>query len=509
MTMQLSVKNKTLLFIATILILFSTILFFIVFQQQKNKLAETQKEYAKEVSTFYTKMQEHHDRFGLENSSVASSTFSPDEYIVSLYFTMKLANIVKRMEEFYSIRGALFERRDGIWSVKYEELGNNTLLQQVLQRGDFDTHILLHLSKGQYYAAYPFDIYDLKKNNIARVIFFKDITRDVQEYHENIRDLFFLLLASVVLLLTVIHFGFVIMIHGLEKEFAVIKQYKNMINENVKTASLDLSRKIIDVSDAFCMMSGYEKKELLGKKYHYLFHKDVDEALYEKMKESLKFKKSWSGELKKLKKNGNVFWVSSTIQPRFQGKELIGYDVIMHDITSKKINEELMITDGLTHIYNRRHFNDIFPRMIRSVKRDGGYLSFLLLDVDNFKAYNDNYGHHAGDLALIAIANTLQTSVHRPDDYCFRLGGEEFAVLYKSANENEAYLFAQKFRKKITELHIEHKYNATYNILTASFGLVTLRDDELEDEEAVYKQADEYLYRAKEEGRNKVVSRIL
>jgi diguanylate cyclase (GGDEF)-like protein len=147
--------------------------------------------------------------------------------------------------------------------------------------------------------------------------------------------------------------------------------------------------------------------------------------------------------------------------------------------------------------------------MIQQIKRDGGYLSLIILDVDNFKLYNDFYGHQAGDKALIAVAGALRDSLNRGHDYCFRLGGEEFGVVFKSANEDDAYLFAQKLRKAISDLEIEHLHNESFGILTASFGLVTLKSDCLTTEEDIYKKADEHLYLAKRSGRNKVVSKSI
>jgi len=277
----------------------------------------------------------------------------------------------------------------------------------------------------------------------------------------------------------------------------------------VITATLDLHCNIVDVSEAFLEKTGYKKSFLIGKKYRFLGYPDVSNEIYEKMYKALKYKKNFQGEMKQAKENGELFWVSVNIQPKLQQNVLIGYDVIMHDITDKKINEELLVTDGLTHLYNRRHFNDIFPRMIQTTKRDGGFLSFLLFDLDNFKLYNDTYGHQAGDNALIKVAEVLRESLKRGYDYSFRLGGEEFAVVYKSSSEHDAYLFAQKIRKNIAALGIKHEKNGDEGVLTASFGLITLRDYDLTNDDDIYKRADDYLYRAKKEGRNRVVSRIL
>ncbi len=97
--------------------------------------------------------------------------------------------------------------------------------------------------------------------------------------------------------------------------------------------------------------------------------------------------------------------------------------------TEKKL-QELSITDELTTLYNRRYFNDIFPKLINSAKREDLSVCFAIMDIDYFKAYNDTYGHICGDNALTSVSKSLKDSLSRADDYCFRLGGEEFGILF-------------------------------------------------------------------------------
>ena len=169
-----------------------------------------------------------------------------------------------------------------------------------------------------------------------------------------------------------------------------------------------------------------------------------------------------------------------------------------------KMVEEISITDGLTNIYNRRHFNDIFPKIINSSKRKNELVCFLLLDIDYFKPYNDNYGHQAGDDALIKLASCLKKSLKRSDDIAFRLGGEEFGILFKSESKEKAIQFAQKIKEEIEDLKIPHEYNTASKYITASMGLVCQEANEIENEDKIYKLADDLLYKSKESGRNKV-----
>jgi polar amino acid transport system substrate-binding protein len=166
--------------------------------------------------------------------------------------------------------------------------------------------------------------------------------------------------------------------------------------------------------------------------------------------------------------------------------------------------QRISITDGLTSIFNRRHFDEIFPKIINSAKRKSELLCFLLLDIDHFKLYNDNYGHQGGDDVLIAFANCLKTSLKRADDLAFRVGGEEFGIVFKSETKQKALEFANKVRQNIEELQIKHEYNCASKYVTASSGLVCKNAKEINNMDEIYKQADELLYKAKASGRNKV-----
>ena len=174
----------------------------------------------------------------------------------------------------------------------------------------------------------------------------------------------------------------------------------------------------------------------------------------------------------------------------------------------KKKIEELSITDPLTGLYNRRHYNKVLPDEIRRAQRSRDWLSFVILDVDSFKQYNDNYGHHNGDSQLISIAKTLMSHCHRASDYCFRLGGEEFGIIFSSLSPEEASAFVDRLRGAIEELQIEHKYSCVASVVTASFGLVTTNASRYEVEQ-LYEAADTALYRAKKAGRNRVEETVL
>jgi diguanylate cyclase (GGDEF)-like protein len=161
--------------------------------------------------------------------------------------------------------------------------------------------------------------------------------------------------------------------------------------------------------------------------------------------------------------------------------------------------EELAVRDSLTGLFVRRHFMKRFQEEVRRSERKSGELSLLMLDIDKFKWYNDKYGHATGDIVLKAIASSVSGMLH-VGDVAARYGGEEMAILLAGADRKKAVSLAESIRKKIEAQPItvrREKHN-----VTVSIGVSTYPKDGIHEEELV-KAADERLYRAKSEGRNK------
>ncbi|MDB2405539.1 sensor domain-containing diguanylate cyclase [Arcobacteraceae bacterium] len=173
-------------------------------------------------------------------------------------------------------------------------------------------------------------------------------------------------------------------------------------------------------------------------------------------------------------------------------------------LRQRKEIEKSSITDGLTNIYNRRYFDKIFPEFVQLAKRTNDLVCFIMLDIDHFKQYNDIYGHQKGDDVLISVATSISNSLNRPDDKCFRLGGEEFGILFKSTSKEKAMKFANSIKNNIENLKIEHSNNSASDYITASLGLVCQNAKEIISVDVLYKQADDLLYTSKENGRNQV-----
>lgn len=174
-------------------------------------------------------------------------------------------------------------------------------------------------------------------------------------------------------------------------------------------------------------------------------------------------------------------------------------------------NEQLLSIaneDSLTSIANRRKFDECLNNEWQRLKRKGEPLSLLLLDIDCFKNYNDSYGHQMGDECIRNVAVVLSSLIQRELDLVARYGGEEFVAILPDTDETSAMAIANKIRKVIEKLAIEHDKTDVVNVevLTVSVGVATAYTDGGYDEPLQFlKQADDALYRAKETGRNKVV----
>ncbi|MCP3715492.1 sensor domain-containing diguanylate cyclase [Paraburkholderia sp. CNPSo 3281] len=160
-------------------------------------------------------------------------------------------------------------------------------------------------------------------------------------------------------------------------------------------------------------------------------------------------------------------------------------------------------TDGLTGLNNRRTLGEILDQEWRRARRTRSMFSLLFVDIDRFKAYNDAYGHQAGDDALAAVARCIGENIRRPADSAARYGGEEFVVVLPDTPPAGAELIAEQIREAISDLAIEHA-GSEYGRVTASIGTACWMPEQDSDVSAVIRAADEALYTAKATGRNKV-----
>jgi len=166
---------------------------------------------------------------------------------------------------------------------------------------------------------------------------------------------------------------------------------------------------------------------------------------------------------------------------------------------------DLAERDGLTGLYNRRAYNNYMDRIWRQSRREQSQLTIVLMDIDHFKEFNDLFGHQAGDDALKRVAEVIAMGAQRPLDFAARYGGEEFAlVLYGPANEYGRDL-PEQIRQKVEALAIGGSDSSPGVSLTVSIGVAVVTPGAERSLAGAIQMADEALYQAKEEGRNRVV----
>ena len=282
-----------------------------------------------------------------------------------------------------------------------------------------------------------------------------------------------------------------------------LQDYLKIINKNIIISSTNKDGFITDVSEAFCNISGYSKEELIGKTHKVIRHPNTPDEFYKKLWEKLSNGQEWEGEIRNKNKKGDDYWVWAIIKPIFKNKTIIGFTAIKTDITDKKYIEQLSLTDELTQLYNRRFFNTKIIEEINRAKRDNNHLSFMILDVDFFKQYNDTYGHQMGDIALEEVAKVLKARTNRASDFAFRLGGEEFGII-TALDKDKAVEFANLIKEEIENLKIENISSKVSPYLTISIGIVSKNSSEITNSSKLYKEADDNLYHAKNSGRNRV-----
>lgn len=167
--------------------------------------------------------------------------------------------------------------------------------------------------------------------------------------------------------------------------------------------------------------------------------------------------------------------------------------------------ENMAMFDGLTGIANRRRFDEFLEIEWKRAQRSKKPLSLLLMDIDFFKPFNDNYGHAAGDDCLKVVASTLSGALSRPADLIARYGGEEFVGVLPETDQQGASAVAEQLLEAVRGAKVPHEYSTAADVVTMSIGCLSVNgEDDLSSEELI-EEADKLLYQAKEGGRNCVV----
>lgn len=267
---------------------------------------------------------------------------------------------------------------------------------------------------------------------------------------------------------------------------------------------LDRDGTLVDVNPTFTTLTGYGRSEVLGRKLDVLRSGPEDSEFHNALWTALLEKGHWSGEVWNRRKNGHVYpeWLELNAVRNEQG-EIVRFIAQAADVSTKKTNEHhiwrLANYDKLTGLPNRSMFSERLEHEIRRAHRSGKKLALLFLDLDGFKEVNDNLGHDVGDLLLQHVANRLAGCV-RESDTIARLGGDEFIIILNEITD--IAVVGSVAQKVVTTLASAFTLRGQHIHVSASAG-ITLYPEDGEAFDVLLKNADQAMYAAKREGRNR------
>lgn len=284
------------------------------------------------------------------------------------------------------------------------------------------------------------------------------------------------------------------------------------------------------VNPAASRMTGYRADELVGEHTRILKSDAHDPAFYAGLWQTIAAGKTWYGEITNLRKDGTPYCEEQHISPvRGEDGEVTHFIAIKQDVTARKDAEtklrethaeltdrlreiedlhgklrEEAIRDPLTRLFNRRYLRETLDREVSRARREKIDLTLLAIDVDHFKGLNDSLGHAAGDEVLVALADLLHGSIRKSDIAC-RMGGDELLVVMPRMSVAMAELRARTWQREFLRRQEAMDHHGGAKPCTLSIGITNIRSDDA-SVEVLLKRSDDALYRAKREGRDRVVA---
>ncbi len=330
-----------------------------------------------------------------------------------------------------------------------------------------------------------FDSFIYEHNHHKKIIF--EISHEKKDF-----------LILVMIFITVI---FILILYFLNK----LHNRRNLLSAVINTSDdliyyKDHKLKYIGCNDAFEKFVNKSKKEIIGKNDFELFENKYAQIFKENDLKVLE-SKEMSIDNEWLEINNKTLLFQSKRRPlKYEDSIRMGILGVNRDITNlfeiQKELEEQAIIDELTKAYNRKSFNEKVNERIELFKRYENYFCMALLDIDNFKVVNDTYGHDIGDKVLIKVSQIIKQNI-RTTDTLFRIGGEEFIILYPKTLLDEAFSSAEKIRILIEKENIIENHP-----ITISIGLAQINENDNKD--TIFKRVDDLMYISKKNGKNKI-----
>jgi diguanylate cyclase (GGDEF)-like protein/PAS domain S-box-containing protein len=310
----------------------------------------------------------------------------------------------------------------------------------------------------------------------------------------------------------------------LNESFARVQNLEQALDKHAILDISDIRHRIIHANDRYCRLSGYRREELLGRDARFMGRECQSAEDQAEIRATIEAGRVWRGETCNRGKDGTLFWLNTTIVPFLdENGAIYQYVAIGNDISAQKEAERKLLQaktvleasnrelsalsriDALTGLANRREFDAALAEQCEPALRGRHALALLMIDVDFFKAYNDRYGHPAGDACLRRVAQVLLRQLMRAGDVAARYGGEEFAVLMPDTDLDGAAAVADRIRRDLAELALPHAGSAL-GVLTLSIGYHVAPAAAAISAAEMVEGADRALYAAKSGGRNRAQS---